>query len=434
LSNPNSEKYGWTGDVHLFSETADYTYDLQAFWTKWLQDFPDAQQWIDADGLIPVTVPELRVKRHIVSDVTWLAVYPFLLGQMYRHCRDSSIIALHYAPLKKWLAHVLDVSEGYIANGIWGDHVIPGEDKESLGASRGMTRLLNTAYLYNIAGMLAEFAAMTGSPEDASHFQELASGVYETFNSEFYQEEKGLYMESPSPEGFYYELTANLVPLQMDIVPDERKEKILGFVMDHIKSRDYRSYTGILGTKALVDVLQEAGEQEFLYQIIRNTIYPGWGYTMEELGGSTLNQTWNGRGDFNHCMFGSIDEFYYNDLLGIKFDFSGTDNIIFIAPYQPEDLIFAKGRANSVYGEVASGWEKTTEGMTYSLDIPHNTLGVFTAPAFAGAYEMIINGEQIIREGRLVNQVDWIKDIQPGENNLTIRLGSGNYEIMINEI
>ncbi|MBE0653163.1 MAG: family 78 glycoside hydrolase catalytic domain, partial [Bacteroidales bacterium] len=88
LSNPNSEKYGWTGDVHLFAEAAGYSFDLPAFWTKWMQDFPDAQKWAGMDGLIPVTVPELRKRSSLVSDVSWLAVYPFILMQMNRNYMD----------------------------------------------------------------------------------------------------------------------------------------------------------------------------------------------------------------------------------------------------------------------------------------------------------------------------------------------------------
>ena len=431
LSNPNSEKYGWTGDVHLFSETADYSYDLAAFWTQWLQDFPDAQQWVDAGGLIPVTVPELRVKRHIVSDVTWLAVYPFLLRQMYRHCQDTSIIRRHYEPLKKWVQYILSVSDDYIADGVWGDHQIPGEGQQSLGASRGMTRLLNTAYLYRIAEIMAEFASLMGSTRDESHYRNLASGVYTAFNKEFFKASQGHYMESPSPDGFYYGITANLVPLQMGLVPDAGSKEILGYVLDQIHSKDNRSYTGILGTKALVDVLQEAGEQEFLYRIVRNTAFPGWGYTMETLGGSTLNQNWNGRGDFNHCMFGSIDEFFYNDLLGIRFDFSGTKKMVEFAPFLPDDLTFARGETNTIFGMVASGWERKAGSIIYTISIPHNTVGMLTAAVNTENYDVEINNETIIRDGSMLHQPAWLKQVQSKSDEVSIKLGSGNYKLEI---
>jgi alpha-L-rhamnosidase len=431
LSNPNSEKYGWTGDVHLFSETADYTYDLAAFWTQWLQDFPDAQQWVQAGGLIPVTVPELRVKRHIVSDVSWLAVYPFLLRQMYRHCQDTSIVRVHYGPLKKWVNYILSISDGDIADGVWGDHQIPGDGQRSLGASRGMTRLLNTAYLYRISEIMSEFAGLMGSSGDESHYKNLATRVCPAFNKEFFKASQGHYMESPSPEGFYYGLTANLVPLQMGLVPDTGRKEILGYVLDQLRSKDYSSYTGILGTKALVDVLQEAGEQAFLYRIVRNTGFPGWGYTMDTLGGSTLNQNWNGRGDFNHCMFGSIDEFFYNDLLGIRFDFSGTKKMVKIAPFVPDELTFARGKAHTIFGTVASGWERKAGFIQYTISIPHNTNGLFTCAVSSEDYDVEINGQPVVRNGLIVHEAEWIKQIQFNGREVSINLGSGNYELMI---
>lgn len=429
LSNPGSEKYGWTGDVHLFSEAANYSYYLPAFWTKWMQDYPDAQHWAGETGIIPEIVPELR-KRKARNDFSWAAAYPLIVWQMYRFYNDRQIVHEHYPSVKKWYGFVSGTTKENIADGIYGDHLIPGINRQVSFSTPGMLRLINTAYWYRVTCLLEKMASLLGETEDARQFSTCSKVIYRAFNGQFYQEEQGTYSENPSPIGFSYEFTSNLVPLQMDLVPPGRKQAVVSFLKERFKLNDYRVFTGILGTKALTDYFQEE-DPELLYKIIQNREFPGWGYLLDNLGTSTLNQQWNGKGDFNHAMFGSVDTYLFRSLLGISLDSTTLSHQVKISPFLPDNLDFARGKTSSIFGTVSSSWERCPDGISYTIGIPANSAGVFRFKPFSDHYELFIDNKLIIKNNQVVEKPKWMKDFTPGPNVKQLVLGSGTYQIKV---
>lgn len=433
LSNPNSEKYGWTGDVHLFSEAANYNFYLPAFWSKWMQDFSDAQKWAGKTGIIPVTVPELR-KRPARNDVSWMAAYPIIVWQMYRLYHDRQIIREHYPSLKKWHQFVSGATKENIAGGIYGDHLIPGIHKQTNFSTPEMLRLINTAYWFRVTCLLEKMASLAGEEEDAIQFGSNSEKIFEAFNNQFYNEEKKIYLENISSDGFLYELTSNLISLQMKLVPPDKKERITGFIKDELQSNNYRMFTGVLGTKAVVDFFQEE-DPGFLYKIVQNRDYPGWGYLLDSLDASTLNQQWDGKGDFNHAMFGSIDSYFFRTILGIQLDDAVVNRQITISPFLPDDLDYAGGKTYSVFGTVSSYWKKSTEGINYMIGIPANSEGVFRFKTSSNNYKLYVDDLLLIKDNDPMASPEWLKsfwlDLDTDTKCLTF--GSGNYRISINE-
>ena len=88
-------------------------------------------------------------------------------------------------------------------------------------------------------------------------------------------------------------------------------------------------------TEHLLPLLVEAGETELAYDILLQEGCPGWMYQIK-CGATTTWERWDalkpdgtvneekmaGSGDnmvsFNHYAFGSVGEFYYQYILGIK--------------------------------------------------------------------------------------------------------------------
>ncbi len=433
LSNPNSEKYGWTGDVHLFSEAADYTYDMAAFWTKWVNDFPDAQQWAGESGIIPVVVPEMRRRTGrmvMINDVSWVSVYPHLVWQMYIHHLDTTLIRKHYESMKKYHGFVMGSTRHYIATGQYGDHKTPSLEIQSRGATPEIIHLINTAYLYRVTSTMESMAQILNREQDQAWFQEMAGNIFEAFNATFFDIDKGYYMESPAPKGYFPELTTNLVALQMGLVPDELRGSVLDFVKEQIREKKYRAFTGILGTWAYIDVLRDE-DREFLYKIVMNREYPSWGYFLEELQASTLNQTWEGKGDYNHCMLGGINAFFYRDLLGIRINVASGEGKIVIKPFIPEGLTEASGRVQTAYGEVASEWRSEGNRVIYKVGIPANTKGVFVYPILKGNDRLYVDDLLVVEGNRVTGSLpEWINRVDAEKENKLV-LGSGNYSIAV---
>jgi alpha-L-rhamnosidase len=429
LSNPNSEKYGWTGDVHLFAETADYSFFLPAFWTKWIRDFSDAQQWAGTSGLIPETVPELR-KIAPKTDLSWTAAYPFLVRQMARHYQDTALVQSHYKSLTMWYKHVLGQTENLIAKGTYGDHLIPSITRQASYATPNLIRLINTAYLYRVVQVMAQLSEMVQQPDSAAYYRETGRNISQVFNHTFYNPAKKIYEEKPAPTGYTYELTANLISLQMGLVPEDLKTGILQAVKAQIQASGNKSFTGILGTKALVDVgLSE--DPALLYAVIRNREFPGWGYFIDELGATTLNQNWDGAGDFNHCMFGSVDAFFFQGLAGIRLSDEAVVPTVIIAPFLPADLSEVSAHVPSLWGDIVSVWKKMGNGVSYTIRIPPNMEADFFFDVHQEQYKLYIDNMLIVNNDKPMNLPKWLHYTCLTGRKKSLRLGSGSYAIRI---
>ena len=74
--------------------------------------------------------------------------------------------------------------------------------------------------------------------------------------------------------------------------------------------------TGILGTPLILEVLTEMGRADLAYTLMNQRDYPGFGYMIEK-GATTLWETFQGYASHSHPMFGSVCEWFYQDLGGI---------------------------------------------------------------------------------------------------------------------
>ena len=97
---------------------------------------------------------------------------------------------------------------------------------------------------------------------------------------------------------------------------------------------------------------------------------------------STLWEEWAGGGSHSHPMFGSVIEWLYSGIAGIKQDTAkaGVKHFI-IKPNPVGDLTYCKSSYDSLFGKVRSEW-KTNEGgnLEILIEIPANTSATFVLP------------------------------------------------------
>ena len=113
----------------------------------------------------------------------------------------------------------------------------------------------------------------------------------------------------------------------------------------------------------LLPILSEIGETELAYKLIKNTVYPSWGYSVVN-GATTIWERWNGytkekgffnpsMNSFNHYSLGSCVHWLYAYVLGIR---PHGGNKITIAPDFSRQLTYAKGSYAFGKGSVAVAW------------------------------------------------------------------------------
>jgi len=394
MSNPNSEKYGWTGDAHLYAEPTNLLFSSQSFWEKWLDDIRDAQLQYKTGNVVS-TVPNYR-RDITTTSATWGAAYPLCVWYNYVFYADTTLLVKQYEGLKDWCKHLDSKAKNYLVPGVWADHVSPGfKDGKMIQRSHSTesAELVASTY-YSVAhNVLSKIAGIIGRDADAKTHAQVVDSIKKAINTKYLDKSRKCYVVPPAPEGFFAEQTANLLPLQYDIVPSEYRKDVLNFVLNNLKLHNNHLTTGIMGTKAMVDVLPDEGFAELFYEVATQKTYPGWGFWIEN-NATTHWQHWSGFPDHNHAMFGSIENFIISNVGGIRIPSEKENTIgyktINIKPLLMHKLTFAKTVVPSPNGLITCNWKREGMNVTMEIEIPEGSSSNLMLPESINSLQ--ING------------------------------------------
>ena len=112
-------------------------------------------------------------------------------------------------------------------------------------------------------------------------------------------------------------------------------------------------------------------------------------------------------------MWATIDEFFYNDLAGIRGpEYYGPAQMtpgfrqIEIRPYVVGDLTHAQASVHTVRGVIRSGWKKDGNGLTLDVTIPAGARAKVSVPAIGLKNAMITEGGTVVwKDGAYVKGV-----------------------------
>lgn len=122
---------------------------------------------------------------------------------------------------------------------------------------------------------------------------------------------------------------------------------------------------------------------------------------MPKNGATTIWENWSGPfntqgaglGSLNHYSKGAVCEWLFKTMCGINVD---RENHFIIAPRPGGSFTEAQSSYESVFGRVSSRWEKTDEGIRYTVTIPPNCSAELRFPGGeshkveAGEYSYVI--------------------------------------------
>lgn len=429
---PQREKGGYTGDGQVIAEASVHDFHMAAFYTKWLNDMRDAQQ---EKGRIPNTSPTL-VGGH-GGGIAWGSGYILLPWWMHQYYNDTRIMKEHYPTMQRYLGYLHTLArtdanpeEPYIINdfgGYWdslGEWCAPGE---SDGPNHPV---VNTFYYYWDSVTLSRIAEALGHTADARRYSALADTIKEALNDKFLDLSTNLYgTEEP------YQ-TYQLLALFGSVAPEDRRGAILQTVIDDImQTRQGHLNTGIIGTKHLWPVLVHAGYGDVAYMVATQTTYPSYGFWLEK-GATTLWERWSGENSHNHQMFGSVDEFFYKHLAGIRAPTDGGTTRgyqqIHIQPYVPEGLSRVEASLETVAGTVVSRWEQQPDRFRLRVTIPANTTGIVSIPLLDSENVVISeSGDTVWENGTYISGVTGITGAESEDEEVTFSVGSGTYDFIM---
>ena len=392
------ERQPWTGDHNMGSWGENFIFDNATLYAKWTDDMREAQR---EDGCIPDICPAFY--NYYTADMTWSSTLPVVCDMLYEQTGDRRPIERNYEAIKKWMRFIRDryTRDGLVTADKYGDWCVPPESPELIHAKDPARltdgTLIASAYYYKMAGLMAKFARMLGmDPSEATGWEEDAAKIKDAFNDRFLHRRPGtsavpghiLY-----PDSTYYSngtLTANLLPLAFDMVPEDVRQTVADNVIRTIITDNNAHIScGVIGVNWLMRELSRMGRGDVAAVLASNTTYPSYGYMLSK-GATTIWELWNGdtasraMNSCNHVMLlGDLVAWMYRDLGGINPAAPGYKEILLRPDFSIEQLTSADVSYRTPYGGVKSRWEKSPMHLDWTVEVPCNTSALISLPASA---------------------------------------------------
>ncbi|NEU63503.1 alpha-L-rhamnosidase [Paenibacillus sp. ALJ109b] len=422
------ERLGWTGDAQMFIRTSSYLMNTAPFFTKWLRDLQADQ---GEDGGIPFYVPDLKSStsdgwadtNH--SSAAWgdaAVICPWTIYEMYG---DVRLLAEQYDSMKRWINYIHAQGENpYLWNtgfhfGDWlgldskPDSYIGATDKEFVATA---------FYAYSVS-LTRKAAEVLGQAEDVTYYDNLHDNIVVAFQNEFV---------TPAGKLAVPTQTAHVLALHFDLLDSTARKRTIDQLGKLVADAGNHLTTGFVGTPYLNPVLSDTGHHDLAYTLLFQEDYPSWLYQVTQ-GATTVWEHWDGiredgslwsadMNSFNHYAYGAIGEWLYRYVAGINTDEQQPGfRIVHIEPKPGPGLEWVEASFETMYGSVTSNWyRRDNNEMEVRVTIPANTTGTVLLP---GA-----DVQTVLENGKAVDQVADIHEIEAKGSDVRIALGSGSYQ------
>ena len=397
---PAREKFGYGGDLNATSEAFIYNFDMQSFYRKTIYDWVDAMK----DSSFVDTAPFTGIE---YCGISWESAYITTQYYLYLYYNDTDIIKELYDLNNKWMDKAAMIHpEGIIDDGL--------SDHESLEPVP--VQLTGTCHYLQCARIMKTFAGVMGKKTDVKKYEALADKLKNQIKTEFWDKP---YLEEINRQTLFSTL------LYHQIIPENEIPAGRDSLLMAIKNGPSEHLnTGIFGTKYVLETLAEHGTSNDVFEIVNSTTYPGWGYMIDQ-GATSIWETWKESDNTysnNHPMFGTVSEWYYRWLAGIRPDPKQPGfKEFFINPTTPEGLETVNCTYNSPYGPIKSNWKKISKGgYIYEMTVPNGSKANVNLPV---SQSVIVE----ITDERGLNQSRNIDGLQTGQFSLP----TGEYVITV---
>ncbi|MCH3969536.1 MAG: glycoside hydrolase family 78 protein [Prevotella sp.] len=445
------ERLGWMGDAQIFSRTASYNRNVNPFFTRWFYTVRDNQ---GDDGnfsdFAPVVGTSPQGGDKGGSCFGWADAGIIIPWQVYQQYDDTRFLEDQYDSMQKYMQYAEKHAKDYIEPiGGYGDWVAP------LGTQSDLT---NTCYFAYDAQLMSKMAGILGKTADSLRYQQLFGQIKEAFNKRFVDNEG--YMLSPVGSPLFtdsystafgtgprtkiqrrlFTETAYIMPLEMNLLEGEVKQKALIHLSNVIAGNHYCLNTGFIGTPYLNLVLSQNGCDSIAYKLFQQTAYPSWLYPVLQ-GATTIWERWNsytikngfgpvGMNSFNHYSYGAVQEWMMEYSAGIQRDDDHPAyKHFYLQPRVGGRFNYIHASYNSMYGRIGSAWDSNNHnpdiddaskyGYTYTAEVPANTTATLLLEMPDHAKLKIIRG----RKGILGRQKNG--------HGFQFELGSGKYQFKV---
>lgn len=366
------ERMGYTGDGQVYALTGAYNFDTDEFWQNFLRDL-ELGQLDNIEGYVCATVPQTGPAGiGFISMLGWGNAVTILPEMMYQQFGNTHALPKQYESMKLFVeAEIRKMGR----KNLWigpslGDWLAMGK---GVAWQAMHNNPVSNAFIVHDLKVISETAKALGKTEDATRYQAQLDATRKAYIKRFVK-------KNGIVAGDYQ--SAYIMALKFVLEDGELKQNVQKKFVENIKKNGMT--TGFFATEHILPMLVEAGETELAYDILLHEGCPGWMYQVDR-GATTTWERWdaiqedgtvnetnmtdNNMVSFNHYAFGSVGEFYYQYILGIRPLKPGFEEVL-IAPYPDRRLGAVSGKYESRIGTIASSWKYEDNKIVFHISVP----------------------------------------------------------------
>ena len=246
------ERLGWTGDIQVFSPTASFLYDCDAFLTSWLRDL--AHEQARNDGEVPLVIPAaLPAFGGLGPTAAWGDAATAVPTVLHARFGDLGVLEAQYDSMRSGrrcssgCRSPRSVGRPHAARRLAGSLSSAGQARPG----QGRRDIVATAYLAQSLRQVADAAALLGFEDDAATYGAFAERSRTAFVSHYVMPARRMMSDAP---------TAYALALEFDLVTDpDLRQSLADRLAAVVREGGYRIATGFVGTPLVTDALRMAG-------------------------------------------------------------------------------------------------------------------------------------------------------------------------------
>lgn len=380
-------------DSQAYEDSALVHFQANGFYNQWLQNIAGER-----------------------GNPDWHGDAVMLPWRLFREFGDLRALERNYANMRGVVDDMAAKAPDRLIKTGYGDWCAPNDGTSFLHCFSAVTEV-NTALFAEQAKVLGQTAARLGKADDARAYEALSRQIAAALNAQAFDRTRAVYGSGSQ--------TTALLPLAFDLVPPDAKQAVVARLVSTITTVDRNHLnTGIFGTRYLLDVLCDHGQEDLAWTMLHEPGYPGFAHQIE-LGATTLWEQWRYRGvmnSHNHAMFAGISSSFVTRLAGISPAEPGY-TLISIRPHFPRPLDWVECSQTTIKGDIGVHWRRTGERIELDLTIPGNTRARLALP--------VENVSQVTESGRPLVQTPGVTEAGFDGDRPVLAIGSGTYHLTL---
>ena len=393
------ERLGWTGDTQVFCRTGAINFDVERFFTKWMEDVALEQE---KNGAVGCVIPHLDGAKN--PSAAWADAACVVPYELYRAYGNKKLLKKHFPVMKKWVDYMHRAGDAeflWLGGTHFGDWLAMDNGEDNFSGATSKDYIASAYFAYSTA-LLVKAGKALGM--DMQAYETLHDNVVAAVRARYFRDGR-TDMTVDGDEWKPETQTGYVLALHFELCDEKDRAAFAARLAALVEENGGRMTTGFVGTPYLLHALSENGGTDLAYSLLLQEKTPSWLYAVNH-GATTVWEHWNSQKEdgsfwstdmnsFNHYAYGAVFDWIFGVAAGIAPLTAGYETTR-VAPHPDRRLGFAKTAIETRHGRLSVHWYYRDERVVYELTVPAAMTVEFVLPS--GKTHMLTKGSWLFAE------------------------------------